>query len=203
MSGTAGRNGAGGPGPAGWARRLARRAGAAAGAVRGTPRSQLLLRVLLLLDGGAALALSAEAGTLPGRAVVFLGAVALVASLAAPAGLAPAGVVAAAVLGWVLRYGLHGQVPAAATVVLAVVLYLFHDLAALVAALPPTAPVGRDVLGRWYAVSLAVAVVTVPVGVAVLVADGVEGGRAVDLLGMLGVVALAGVPVLLARRGDR
>lgn len=204
MTGMAGRSGAGGHRLAGWARWLAARSAAAAVAVRGTPPSQLVLRVVLLLDGGLALALSAQTGGLPGRTVAFLGGLGLVVSVAAPGGLAPAGVLAAAGTGWVLRHGLHGQVPAAATVVLAVALYLFHDLAALLAATPVTAPVGRDVLGRWYAVTVAVAAVSVPVGVGALGLDrGVGGGRAVDVVGLLGVVALAAVPVLLSRLSRR
>ncbi|HEX5494274.1 MAG TPA: hypothetical protein VFX70_06855, partial [Mycobacteriales bacterium] len=86
------------------------------------------------------------------------------------------------------------------TAVLAALLYLFHTTAALLAALPPVARVEPAVLVRWYGHAAGVLVLAEAVGLAMSLAGRVTGGILVDLVGLAGVVVLAGVPVLLARR---
>ncbi len=164
------------------------------------PAAQVALRVVLLATGGVALGLAQGGWSMPGGLVVLVGAAALYGSLAAPEGVLPGMVVGAVLLAWLLRWGLHDAAPVAGTVVLAVLLYLFHTTAALLAALPPAARVGRAVLVRWYSRAFDVSLLAVVFGLVTMTTDRVSGGLWVDLFGLAGVVVLAAIPVLLTRR---
>lgn len=165
------------------------------------PAAQVALRVVLLVSGGASLVLAQGRWALPGGLAVLLGAAALLGTVLAPESPGAGMVVGAAVVAWVLRWGVHQHVPAVPTVLLAVLLYLCHTTAALLAVLPPVATVDRAVLVRWYLRALAVSASAVLLGAVALATGRVAGGILVDLLGLVGVVVLAGIPVLLAAGG--
>lgn len=164
------------------------------------PAAQVALRVVLVATGGVALGLAQGGWSMPGGLVVMVGAAALYGSLAAPEGALPGMVVGAVVLAWLLRWGLHDTAPVAETVVLAVLLYLFHTTAALLAALPPAARVDRAVMVRWYSRAFGVSLLAVVFGLAAMTTDRASGGLLVDLVGLAGVIVLAAVPVLLTHR---
>jgi hypothetical protein len=108
-----------------------------------------------------------------------------------------------AIGGWFTGYGWHGAPPLAATVGFALALYVLHTGTALAAAVPLSVQLRAPVLSRWVRrclIELAVA--------AVLTAASYGLGRpssssALQLLGLLGVLVLIGVPVLLLNRTDR
>jgi hypothetical protein len=184
-------------------RRLHSRLGVLFAVLRVMPAAQVALRVVLLTTGGVALYLAQGGWSMPGGLVVLVGVAALFGSLAAPESVGPGIAVGAAALAWLLRWGLHDPVPATDTVVLAVLVYLFHTTAALLAALPPAAEVVSTVLVRWYSRALGVSLLTVLFGLVAMLAGRASGGMLVDLLGLAGVVVLAAVPVLLTRRNTR
>ncbi|HEY0167104.1 MAG TPA: hypothetical protein VGB75_08685 [Jatrophihabitans sp.] len=101
---------------------------------------------------------------------------------------------------WFAAYGWHATPPLAATAGFALALYLLHTSTALAAAVPLSARLRGPVLRRWTgrcAVELAVA--------AALAGASYGLGRpgstsALQLLGLLGVLVLVGIPVLLAHR---
>lgn len=164
------------------------------------PAVQVALRVVLLACGGVALAVAQGGWSMPGGLVVLVGVAALLGTVAAPESIGAGLVIGAAALAWVFRFGLHAPVPAGGTVLLATLLYAFHTTAALLAGLPPLARIDPVVLVRWYVRAAGVLLAGVLGGVVALLAGRVTGGIAVDLLGLVGVVVLAAVPLLLTAR---
>lgn len=182
-------------------RRLAQRWRVLFAVFRVMPAAQVALRVVLLATGGASLVVAQGAWGIPGGLVELVGAVALLGTVAAPESSGAGMVIGAAALTWLLRWGLHESAPMATTLVLAVLLYLFHTTSALLAVLPPGARIAPAVLTRWYSRVAGVLLLGVLFGVVALAVGRVAGGIGVDLLGLVGAVALVAVLVLLARRG--
>jgi hypothetical protein len=160
-------------------------------------RTALLLRVLLLVAGAAALTAGLGAGGLP-LAGAVVGALGLVAALVRPGGLGPGVVIAGAAAAWLLRYGVD-QPPIAGTVLLAVALALHHQAAALAAALPVRARVHRDVLVRFARHGALVLGLTAVLAVVALGLARPGGSVPLELLGLAAAMAAITVPVLLSR----
>ena len=175
---------------------LLRRAAARAPGLRRYPLAGLGVRLVILLAGLALLWIPPA----PGLAWTALAAVGLLVAIGSPdqggAGLA----LAAAIASWFAAYGWHGAPSLAATAGFALALYVLHTATALAAAVPVGTPVRGPVLSRWVRrclVELEVA--------AVLAAASYGLGRpgsssVLQLLGLLGVLVLVGVPVLLLHR---
>jgi hypothetical protein len=163
---------------------------------RGYPLGGVGVRLVTLLAGLALLAIPAE-HDLAWTALTLAGVLVAVGSPDhGGAGLA----LGAAIGSWFTGYGVHGSPPLAATVGFALALYLLHTSTALAAVVPLGVPLRGPVLTRWLRrclVELAVA--------AALAAGSYALGRpgsssTLQLLGLLGVLVLVGVPVLLLQR---
>lgn len=154
------------------------------------------VRLVIVLAGLALLWIPAG----PGLAWTVLTAAGVLVAVGSPdqggAGLA----LGAAIGSWFAAYGWHGTPSLAATAAFAIALYLLHTGTALAAAVPLTVQLRAPVLSRWLRrclVELAVA--------AALAAASYGLGRPgssslLQLLGLLGVLVLIGVPVLLLHR---
>ena len=170
-----------------------------AGAVRAMPPAQRALRGVLAGTGGAAL-LIAPGGRLviPGL-LALLAAPAVVAAALRPDGGGPGVVLGGAVAAWTFRYGLTAA-PLGTALALAVLLYLHHLTAALCAALPASAAVDRAVWLRWGAHAAVVLGLTGALAGGFRLLSEPAASGPLELLGIAAAVALAGIPVLLARR---
>lgn len=167
-------------------------------AVRRWSPVAVLLRLLLLGTGGAALAI-APAGRFGGPGVVALvGVLGLLGALAQPHGVGPAIVLGAATLSWVVRYGTDAP-PIGRTMLLATLLVVHHHAAALGAALPVTARVDRRVLVRF---GTHLALVLALSGLLAVLALGVArpgGSVPLELTGLAAAVLATAVLVGLGR----
>ena len=160
------------------------------------PLAGLGIRLVIVLAGLALLWIPDD----PGRAWTVLTAVGLLVAVGSPdqggAGLA----LGAAIGSWFSAYGWHGTPPLAATAGFALALYVLHTATALAAAVPLGTQLRAPVLSRWVRRCL------VELAVAAALAAGSYGlGRpgsssVLQLLGLLGVLMLIGVPVLLLHR---
>lgn len=168
--------------------------------MRAAGRGQTMLRVVLAATGAGALLLSTRGWQAPDSIILVLGGLAALGCAAWPGGAASLTVIGAAVLMWILRWGIDEVPPFDRTAVLAGLIYLHHSTAALCAAMPVTAPLDPVLLSRWYARASAVLVVTVALGGATYASRRIDGGVWSDILGLAGVVAivaaLAGLTVL-------
>ncbi len=163
------------------------------------PAPQLLLRAALLATGTGAVFVPHQPWI--GGMAVLLGVGILGALMAAIAPDSPGAtitLVAVAVV-WVIAYGLHGVPPIALTMALAADLYLFHTLAALCAAMPPTARIDAGLLVGWGRQALVTLVVSGVVAAGAFGLPRLRGSLPLELVGLLGVIALTAVPVWLAR----
>jgi hypothetical protein len=156
----------------------------------------LAVRVVIVLAGLALLAIPEGPG-LAWRVLVTAGVLVAVASPdQGGAGLA----LGAAIGSWFAAYGRHGTPPLAATAGFAVALYLLHTATALAAAVPLTSQLRRRVLSRWLRrclVELAVAAVLAAASYGI---GRLHSSSVLQLLGLLGVLVLIGIPVLLLHR---
>jgi len=166
---------------------------------RAMPAVQVALRGLLVLTGVVAFALQ------PDRGVTLAGVAAWFALLAVPvAAVRPTSDASTVVLGgtgvaWVIGYGGHLP-PAAATVLLGAVLYLHHVAASFAAAMPPTAMPDRRLAARW---SVPLLAGLTALGAAAVTAYGTHElplSPVLQIAGLAGVLAAAGLLVLLTRR---
>lgn len=173
-----------------------------AGSVRRWSLTVLVLRLVLLAAGAAALWLACGGRFFSGAGVVALvGVLGLLTAVPQPYGIGPTIVLAAAAIGWAVRHGTSAP-PVGQTLLLAVALALHHQAAALAAVLPVTANVDRRLLVRfgWHAVlvlALSAAVAVLALGV-----SRPGGSVPLELAGLAAAVLAAAVPVLLglARR---
>lgn len=160
------------------------------------PPAGLGVRSVIVLAGVALLWIPSD----PGPAWRLLLAVGVLVAAGSPdqggAGLA----LGAAIGSWFAAYGWHGTPPLAATAGFALALYLLHTATALAAAVPLSAQLRRPVLSRWLRrclVELAVAAALAAVSYGL----GRPGSSSVlQLLGLVGVLVLIGIPVLLTNR---
>jgi hypothetical protein len=158
----------------------------------------LAVRVVVL-GAGVLLAVVPERITTSGVIAVLVG---VVAGLLAPRGIGSTLATALFVLVWVAATG-WGDVPSVPrTVAAAAALYVLHSGLALTACLPLEADVSRTVVSRWLRRSagpLALAAVVVVVDEAL---PRQHGAAALELLGLVGVVLLAGGIGLAVLRRD-
>jgi hypothetical protein len=177
------------------ARLLPARRAAEAGQRRYSPAG-LAVRSVTVLAGLGLIAILQGCGP-AWRVLVAVG---VLVALGSPNEAGAALALGASIASWFVAYGWHGRPPLAATAGFAVALYLLHSATALAAAAPLTSQLRAPVLSRWLRrclVELAVA--------AALAAASYGLGRpgsssALQLLGLLGVVVLIGVPVVLVHR---
>jgi hypothetical protein len=170
--------------------------------VRAMPAAQLLLRVVIVIVGVAAvLSLNQPWESGAGfMAVVAL--VGLLATIVAPHGAAPGFTMGVLVFAWILAYGLRGDPPVANTIGLAVTLYLLHSAAALAGAMPPTARPDGQLIVRWCAqasITLVASAVVIGIGYGM---GRLQGSLTLELLGLAGVLLLVMTPVWLLRSRD-
>lgn len=159
------------------------------------PVAGLAVRAVTVLAGLAVLEIQANRNPVWTVAVVLGVLVAVASPGQGGAGLALGG----AIGGWFAAY--WDATPSLATTAgYALALYAIHTSTALAAAVPVGIPVRAPVFLRWLRrclVELAVAAALVAVSYGI----GRPGGsHALELLGLLGVLVLAGVPVLLLHR---
>jgi hypothetical protein len=160
-----------------------------------------VLRALLILAGVGALVLAAWGGGVPLVAAV-LGGFGLLSAAGNPGGMGPGIVLGGAALAWVLHYGADAP-PLAGTAVLALLLALHHQAAALAAALPVRARVERALLVRFARHGALVLGLTAAVGVVVLGLARPGASVPLELLGVAAAVVAVTVPVVLSRSGPR
>ena len=101
---------------------------------------------------------------------------------------------------WFAAYGWHGTPPLPATAAFAVALYALHTATALAAAVPLTTQLRAPVLSRWLRRCLVELAVAAALAVASYGLGRPGSSSALLLLGLLGVLALIGIPVLLLHR---
>lgn len=101
---------------------------------------------------------------------------------------------------WLAAYGWHGSPPLAATVAFAVALYVLHTATALAAAVPLTAQLRAPVLNRWLRRCLVELAVAAGLAAASYGLSRPGSSSTLQLLGLLGVLVLIGIPVLLLHR---
>ena len=164
--------------------------------LRGWSRAAVVLRLLLAVAGGIALAAGWGGG--PSPAPVLLGAVGLVAAVVEPGGFGPGVVLAGAALAWVVRYDID-PAPVGGTLLMALALAVHHQAAVLAAVLPPAARLQRAVLVRAGRHAVLVLGLSAVVAVLALALARPRGSVPLELLGLLAAVIAVAVPVLLAR----
>ena len=136
----------------------------------------------------------------PGLGWTVLTAVGVLAAAGNPSQSGAGLALGAAIGSWFAAYGWHGTPPLAATAGFALALYLLHTATALAAAVPLSAQLRAPVVSRWLRrclveLALAAALAAASYGL------GRPGSSSVlALLGLLGVLALVGIPVLLLHR---
>jgi hypothetical protein len=157
------------------------------------------VRLAMLLAGLALVELPARHHPL----WVILTSIGALVAVINPAGAGAGLALGSAIGGWFAGFGWHGAPPLAATVGFALSLYVLHTATALAAAVPLSTQLRAPVLGRWSRrclLELAVA------GVLAATSYGLgrpAGSDLLQLLGLLGVLVLIGVPVLLLNRSER
>ena len=161
-------------------------------------RTALLLRLALLVSGGAALALGPQGRTGMPLLVVAVGVVGLLAAVLQPHGAGPAVVLGAAALAWAAGSG-RAAPPVPPTLLLALLLAVHHQAAALAAALPVTARVDRRLLVRagthvGLVLALSVLVAVLALGVA-----RPGGSVPLELAGLAAAVLATGALVVAGR----
>jgi hypothetical protein len=160
------------------------------------PLVGLSIRLVTLLAGLALLAIPAE-HYLAWTVLLVAG---VLVAIASPdqggAGLA----LGAAIGSWFAGYGWHGSPPLAATAGFALALYLLHTSTALAAAVPLSAQLRGPVLRRWLRRCLLELAVAAALAAASYGLGRPGSSSALQLLGLLGALALVGVPVLLLQR---
>ena len=164
-------------------------------------RTMQVLRGLLVVAGIGALVLAGWGGGIP-LVVAVLGGFGLLSAAANPGGLGPGVALAGAALAWVLRYGVE-QPPVLGTTVLALLLAVHHQAAALAAALPVRATVQRVVLVRFARHGVLVLGLTLLVGALALGLARPGGSVPLELLGVAAALVAITVPVVLSRPGAR
>ena len=120
--------------------------------------------------------------------------------MASPAGGGAGLALGAAIAGWLAAYGAHGAPPLAVTAGFALSLYLLHTATALAAAVPPHTELRAPVVSRWLRrclVELAIAAALVAASYGL---SRPGSSSVLQLLGLLGVLLLIGVPVVLLNR---
>lgn len=185
---------------AGWAaarRAAARWRSARWGAARWSPAA-FGLRLTLVVSGGAALALAPDGRFGVPGAIAVAGVLGLLFAVPQPEGAGPAVVLAAAALAWAARHGSESP-PVGLTLLLAVLLAVHHQAAALAAAVPVTARVDRRLLVRFGAhlallLALSGLLATLALGIA-----RPGGSVPLELAGLVGAVLATAVLVLLGR----
>jgi hypothetical protein len=166
---------------------------------RAMPAAQIALRGLLVVTGVAGFALVPDRGASLAGIAAWIGLVSAPVAAVHPGSDAPSAVLGGTAIAWVAGYGGHLP-PAAATVLLGTVLYVHHLVATLAAAAPATALLDPRLAGRW--------AVPLLVGLAALGAAAVAGygtrevplSPVLQIAGLAGVLATAGLLALLARR---
>ncbi|MEO6503112.1 MAG: hypothetical protein ABIQ09_14545 [Jatrophihabitantaceae bacterium] len=177
-----------------WTGRLPGRPGPPAW--RRYPSAGLAVRLVILVAGVAVLVIPAEhhpAWTLLTVAGVLVAA-------GSPDRVGAGLALGSAIGGWLAAYGWHGTPPLAATAAFALALYLLHTSTALAAAVPLGVRLRGPVLRRWLrrcSVELAVAAALAAASYGLGRPGGASG---LQLLGLLGVLVLVGIPVLLLHR---
>jgi hypothetical protein len=158
----------------------------------------VLLRLTLVATGGAALALAPDGRFgVPGM-IAVVGALGLLLAVSQPHSGGPGIVLGAAALAWAARHG-SGSAPVGLTLLLAGLLAVHHQAAALAAALPVTARVDPRLLVRFGA---HLALVLGLSGVLAVLALGVArpgGSVLLERAGLVAAVLATAVPVLLGR----
>lgn len=159
-------------------------------------RPAVLLRLTLLGTGAVALVLSTGGPLGPPEVAAAVGALGLLVAVSQPQGVGPAIVLGAAVLAWAARYGAAAP-PLGRTLLLAVLLAVHHQAAALAAALPVTALLDRRLLVR---LGTHLALVLALSGLVAVLALGVArpgGSVLLEVAGLVGTVLATAVLVLL------
>lgn len=164
--------------------------------VRTVPAAQLGLRAVLLVTGAVALVLATQ-WRVPQAPLAVTAGAALLVVVVAPASSAPLAVMAVVSANWVLHFS--EAPPIARTAVLALVLYLFHTTAALCGAVPVTARLDPALLRSWYRSALGVLGGSVLVGVVAYAVDRQPSAVWLDVVGLLGVIAVVCLPVVVDR----
>ena len=158
----------------------------------------VLLRLTLVAAGGAALALAPDGRFgVPGM-IAGVGALGLLLAVSQPQGGGPAIVLGAAALAWAARHG-SGSPPVGRTLLLAGLLAVHHQAAALAAALPVTVRVDPRLLLRFGG---HLALVLALSGLLAVLALGVArpgGSVLLERAGLVGAVLATAVLVLLGR----
>jgi hypothetical protein len=154
------------------------------------------VRLVILLAGLALLAIPAE----PNLVWVVLTVAGVLVAVGSP-GQGGAGLALGASIGsWIAAYGWEGAPPLGATVEFALALYLLHTSTALAAAVPLGVQLRAPVLRRWLRRCLLELAVAAALGAASYGFGRPGSSSVLQLLGLLGVLVLAGVPVLLLHR---
>lgn len=164
-----------------------------------TRRSQLLLRLVLLVSGVGAI------GVVGLEPVVLVGAGALLLLMTAIGPGSPFGTAAIVCIGaaWIVNDDFETNSGIARTALLAVLLYLVHTTAALSAGMPRTSSVAPLVVTRWYAHVAFVVVITGALAAVIAAMAELDGSLMLIVVGLVAVVGLVGVPVWLYRTVDR
>jgi hypothetical protein len=161
-------------------------------------RATIGLRLTILVSGATALAIAPDGRTGVPTVIAVLGVLGLLGAVPQPQSAGPAIVLGAAALSWAAAHG-SGSPPGWLTLLLAGLLAVHHQAAALAAALPVTARADRRLLihfGRHLALVLALS------GLLAVLALGVArpGGSALlELAGLVGAVLVTAVLVGLGR----
>ena len=136
----------------------------------------------------------------PGVGWTVLTAVGVLVAAGSP-GQGGAGLALGAAIGsWFAAYGWHGTPPLAATAAFALALYLLHTATALAAAVPWSAQLRAPVISRWLRRCLVELAVAAALAVASYGLGRPDSSSVLQLLGLLGVLVLIGIPVLLLNR---
>lgn len=159
-------------------------------------RTMIVLRVLIGVSGVAALAIAGTGGV--ALVAILFGAFGLLSALWNPGGAGPGVLIAAALISWLIRYGVH---PASitGTVLLVLAVAVHHQSAAFAAALPPTAKVNRAVIDRFVRHGCLVLGLTAVVAILALGVARPGGSVPLEILGLGAAVLAVAVPVLLSR----
>lgn len=160
------------------------------------PPAGLAVRLVIVLAGLAVLVIPDERHL----AWTLLTAAGVLVAVSSPDRAGPGLALGAAIGSWLAAYGWDVTPPLAATVAFALALYLLHTGTALAAAVPLGVRLRGPVLRRWLrrcSVELAVAAALAAISYGLGRPGGTSG---LQLLGLLGVLVLIGIPVLLLHR---
>ncbi|HVQ91454.1 MAG TPA: hypothetical protein VMU51_10505 [Mycobacteriales bacterium] len=184
------------------ARSVHRRVRRSVDGLAGLPAGQVALRGAVAGTGGLALLLAAAGQLLGAGLVALLGLPALLSAVLRPDGGGPAVVLGAAATAWAMRYGVAAP-PLGATLALAALLYLHHLTAALGAAMPVDASIDPQLLLRWGAHAAGVLALTGLAATGLRLGGEPAASPVLEVAGLVGAVALAGLLVTLARTPRR